>query len=82
MGMFDYVYIECPKCGYENEFQSKGGPCNLDMYHGIEGLPKSVLEDLDGDWKTCPKCGTLFGVKTTVTAEIVTDRAVRKGTDS
>lgn len=29
MGMYDSLYVDCPQCGNELEFQSKSGPCAL-----------------------------------------------------
>jgi hypothetical protein len=54
MGMFDYVWVNCPICGREIEFQSKGGPCNLNNYQ-LHNAPARVQTDLIGDGAYC--CG-------------------------
>ncbi|WP_156829747.1 hypothetical protein [Methylovulum miyakonense] len=46
MGMFDSVYVPCPKCGELNEFQSKGGDCLLNEYT-LENAPANVLLDIN-----------------------------------
>jgi DNA-directed RNA polymerase subunit RPC12/RpoP len=33
MGMFDFTYFKCPKCGEITEDQSKASDCNLDRYY-------------------------------------------------
>ena len=40
MGMYDSVWVKCPKCGEENEFQSKSGECILGFYN----LQKSKID--------------------------------------
>ena len=42
MGMYDTVRVPCPKCGTREDFQSKSGECNLDVFP-LEKAPKSVL---------------------------------------
>lgn len=56
MGMFDYVEIQCQNCGHEFTGQSKGGPCNLNIYT-LEDEGLEALEALSGAWHLdCPKC--------------------------
>jgi len=33
MSCFDRVWVRCPKCGHDVEFQSKAGSCAMDEYH-------------------------------------------------
>jgi len=66
MGMFDSVYVPCPKCGELNEFQSKGGDCLLIEYT-LENAPANVLLDMNRHSPaTCRNCGTTYEVKLTV----------------
>jgi DNA-directed RNA polymerase subunit RPC12/RpoP len=46
MGMFDRVWVQCPNCSTENEFQSKGGGCFLGDYN-LEDCPEDVLSDVN-----------------------------------
>jgi hypothetical protein len=48
MGMFDRVWLDCPKCFAKVEAQSKGGDCTLADYDAIDA-PSNVLWDLFGD---------------------------------
>ena len=65
MGMFDSVYIPCPKCGEESEFQSKGGDCFLHNY-SLEDCPQDVLSDVNRHSPVkCEKCGTFYEVSLT-----------------
>jgi len=32
MGMYDSVMAKCPKCGNELEYQTKTGPCMMNIY--------------------------------------------------
>lgn len=74
MGVFDRVYIPCPKCGKESEFQSKGGDCILADYT-LETAPVDVLLDVNRHSPNiCENCGTKYDVKVTVKVdtEIIT----------
>ena len=59
--MYDVVLVECPKCGTENEFQSKGGYCLL-MRYNLEDCPDDVLSDVNRHSPCYCDCGTLYGV--------------------
>lgn len=68
MGLFDTLWINCPKCSEPYEAQSKAGPCNLNNY-SIADAPLAVLADVAettgiGSRRynpyTCQKCQTLF----------------------
>lgn len=74
MGMFDSVWVPCPKCGALAEFQSKGGDCSLTDYT-LDNAPPEVLGDVNRHSpQTCEKCGTTFRVRMQIFAssEIVT----------
>jgi hypothetical protein len=71
MGMFDTVTVPCPTCGTISEFQTKSGPCNLNMY-ALNSAPADVLTDVNRHApNTCKECGTQFGIATkTVTTTL------------
>lgn len=57
MGMYDSVMVNCPKCGQENEFQSKSGECLLYVYT-LENCPKDVLLNVNRHSpQKCYNCG-------------------------
>lgn len=61
MGMFDSVWIKCPKCGTQNEFQSKGGDCFLKAYSDDDlSIPFDVLSDLNRHNHECCECETVY----------------------
>ncbi len=61
MGMFDRVWVPCPKCGHKNEGQSKGGESLLRDYDlDSDDVPADVLGYMVGDRFTCEKCQTYF----------------------
>jgi transcription elongation factor Elf1 len=55
MGMFDYVYWDCPNCGHRNEEQSKSGECMLNSYDLIDA-PISIQADFDCSYLYCGSC--------------------------
>lgn len=61
MGMFDSVYVRCPKCGKENEFQSKSGDCISGVYN-LENCPDDVLEDVNRHSPCECDCGAFYKV--------------------
>jgi hypothetical protein len=72
MGCFDSVYIRCPECREQVEFQSKAGDCLLESFNE-DNVPSKVALDINGEDETCPKCGIMF----TVVAEIIQTCRVR-----
>lgn len=65
MGMFDTVRVPCPRCGEEEDFQSKGGERIMCRY-SLEDAPENVMSDVNRHAPyTCRKCGAKFyvGVK-------------------
>ena len=62
MGMFDSLFIKCPKCGKEMEWQSKSGPCCLDSYTP-KNLPVDVARDLEYDIVGCQFCNVHWKFK-------------------
>lgn len=62
MGMFDSVMVPCPACGTVNEFQSKGGLCQLRRYTP-ENAPADVLGPLLNETEQCSNCGAEYRVQ-------------------
>jgi hypothetical protein len=56
MSLFDRVWIRCPFCDNELEFQSHSGDCKLDDYT-LYDAPQEVLADLIGEEIICDNCG-------------------------
>jgi len=46
MGMYDTVWVNCPQCNEEIDFQSKSGDCSLE-YYTLDGCPNDVLQDVN-----------------------------------
>jgi len=59
MGMFDSLYVNCPKCKKQLEFQSKSGECLLSVYTK-ESLTPQVAIGMNGDIVKCKSCGNSF----------------------
>ena len=57
MSCFDSVYVKCPTCGCETEFQSKADKCAMHSYF-LKSVPIKIAVDLDNAVKVCSKCGT------------------------
>ena len=55
MGMFDRVWVSCPKCGAQVEFQSKAGECILKDYT-LNDVPPEIREDIVGEMEFCENC--------------------------
>ena len=55
MGMFDRLYVDCPRCGEFVEFQSKAGDCTLTSYY-IHSVPSEIALDCKDDVEQCPSC--------------------------
>lgn len=72
MGMFDSVWVPCPRCGKRHEAQSKGGECEL-MQYELSNAPIEVLLDVNRHAPFTCDCGEKFQVRvqTTVTAQSV-----------
>lgn len=67
MGMFDTFLWTCSECGYKNETQSKGGPCELKVFT-LEDVPLEVVEcasDIPGTLY-CTGCSSVFRVHVNV----------------
>lgn len=67
MGMFDSVWVQCPECGADIEFQSKAGGCTLANLR-LDNASPEVLLDIKGDTGRCPVCRSLVTVEVSVVA--------------
>jgi len=59
MGMFDSLFVPCPSCGEDIEFQSKAGACGLNKYRLYMRIPLKIIADLEGDTQEC-SCGEII----------------------
>lgn len=73
MGMYDTIWVKCPKCGEEHGFQTKSGDCILSDYT-LEGCPADVMVDANRHSPTLCDCGALLKIDTT-TRKVVIDGA-------
>ena len=55
MGMFDSIYVSCPTCDEQIEFQSKAGPCDLKRYH-YKNVPAAIAMSISGETEICKYC--------------------------
>jgi len=80
MGMYDIVWVECPTCGVQVQFQSKAGDCCrkefyisahlLEFGKNKEPIPKQIAADLDGHFEKCEKCETIITIHTALCLHI------------
>lgn len=68
MGMYDRVWLVCPKCGSQIEWQSKAGECHLADY-SLFDAPPAILGDIAGEHGVC-KCGFAFIIVVQMMASI------------
>lgn len=61
MGMFDSVYVACPRCGTRCEFQSKAGECCCDSY-SLDDAPTEILLDIINEPNWCHGCKSWFAL--------------------
>jgi hypothetical protein len=63
MGVYDSIMVPCLKCGTRVEFQSKSGPCELEVFK-LEEAPLDVLADVNRHAPLdCLKCGTWLAIE-------------------
>jgi hypothetical protein len=74
MGSMDFIYVPCPDCGKENEFQTKGGRREFRSYHIFEDdIPMPVLGDVNRHSPIeCEECEIDYKVK--IEYEIETEK--------
>ena len=63
MGMYDSIYVHCPKCGECIEFQSKSGDCILEVYT-LENCPEDVLANANRHSPMECSCGAFLEIDT------------------
>ena len=61
MGMFDSVWVKCPKCKTKNEFQTKSGDCFLKSYT-LKNCPDDALADVNRHSPCYCECGAIYKV--------------------
>lgn len=61
MGLYDTVWVKCPKCGKEKGFQSKSGPCEL-IDIGLDKCPDDILSNVNRHSPYTCECGVEFEV--------------------
>lgn len=74
MSMYDIVWVRCPKCGYEVEFQSKAGRCALDEYYWPKGaslIPPAIAGDLNDEVQWCEVCDRPVAIIATVILQVI-----------
>ena len=70
MGMFDSLYVNCPKCKKQLEFQSKSGECLLSVYTK-ESLTPQVAIGMNGDIVKCKSSGNSFKLECEIPQKVV-----------
>lgn len=79
MGMFDTVMVECPGCGAEAGFQSKGARHPLMRTFALADAPGDVLSDVNRHGPHTCECGEVFEVRVeTVAIPVRTATVVSK----
>ena len=74
MGCYNTIIAKCPKCGEENEFQTKSGDCSMSIFP-LEDAPDADM--LDSNRHTpcpCIKCDVELVFEYTVQKISVIDR--------
>lgn len=70
MGMFDSVWVHCPECGKEIEFQSKTGSCIGD--YTLDTAPADVISSMNGEVELCSACDASVLLTVQVSATVST----------
>ena len=61
MGMYDTVWVNCPKCNEENGFQTKAGECYLANYN-LENCPDDAMSNVNRHSPIECECGCKYEV--------------------
>jgi hypothetical protein len=61
--MFDRIYVKCPYCGGEAEFQSKAGECILANYYVPGNIPTEIAADLQDTSEYCSECSNIVTIR-------------------
>lgn len=67
MGMFDSVYVNCPRCNEIIEFQSKAWNCRMEKFT-LANAPPAILGDLKDAQTVCRKCGWTVVIRVKINA--------------
>lgn len=62
MGMYNSIYVSCPKCDNLIEFQSKSGSCDMSSFD-ISKVPEQDLKGIIGDMRECDECGHVVEIE-------------------
>lgn len=67
--MYDSLFIKCPRCGKELQFQSKSGPCFLSCYNK-SNISIDVAIGMNGDIAECQFCGINFRLECNIPKKV------------
>lgn len=70
MGLFDSLYINCPKCNYPIEFQSKAEVWPSMNVYNEDDCPDIIKVDLDSQIEECRHCGSKVQASLTVKPQL------------
>jgi RNase P subunit RPR2 len=70
MGLYDTVWVNCPKCNQLVEFQTKAGESRMQDFT-ISSAPAVILADISSDSHICKNCDTIVGVELFARAKTV-----------
>ena len=61
MGMYDTIWVKCPQCQIDVDFQSKSGQCILGEYE-LDDCPDDVMMDANRHSPVQCDCGALLEI--------------------
>lgn len=70
MGLFDTIIVKCPKCGDEQQCQTKSGPCDLGQFT-LADAPDDVLANVNRHAPFYCDCGAVFMVNVSTRAAVL-----------
>jgi transcription elongation factor Elf1 len=65
MGCFDSVFLNCPRCGHEEEVQSKAGALsgvNFEKYP-LSHAPLEIVADIRNERIVCRECHAILKIR-------------------
>lgn len=78
MGMYDSLYVDCPKCGKELEFQSKSGECCMSSYKKGNLTPEVAI-GINGDLVRCQFCNKRIKLECQIPRRVKIRLIITKG---
>lgn len=78
MGMFDSLYVKCPNCKKELEFQSKSGRCLLDNYNK-NNLSPEVAVGINETIVRCQFCNKRIKLECNIPKKVKIRLIITKG---